>query len=69
MCLSSSKFVEYQAHLALEPSGPGSGDDEDADDKENSHQEDFTLLEELRGKNTNGVEMKEEFVPFGEEHG
>ena len=33
------------------------------------HKEDFTSLEEFRGKNTNGVEMKEEFVPFGKEHG
>ena len=53
----------------MEVSGSGSGDDGDSDDEENRHKEDFTPLEESRGKNTNGVEMKEEFVPFGKENG
>ena len=58
------EICEYQVLLALELSGSGSGDDEEGDDK-NGHKEDFTPFEELRRKNTNGVEMKKEFVSSG----
>ena len=70
------KFAEYQARLALELSGSGSGDDEDGDDKENLREasgngEVYPIIGGLRHKEdfTPGVEMKEEFVPFGKEHG